>query len=228
MVRVFFSNESTYRLEKIRVTNHFNHKIKQSYDNIAETWNKEREWYIEQPSIDEVIILLKPGATILDVGCGSGKPVAAYLVEKGFDVHGLDISPKLIQYAKSVIPEKKLFLADICEFTTDIRFDAIICWFALFHIHAEDHPDVLKKLHSFLKPRGILLITFADTNHKPDWTEIKMIDEHTIESEMFGQSFYHSGNPANINSELIKQAGFEIISDKIDQPGNQVILARKK
>jgi 2-polyprenyl-3-methyl-5-hydroxy-6-metoxy-1,4-benzoquinol methylase len=210
------------------MTNHFNHKIRQSYDNIAETWNKEREWYIEQPSIDEAIIRLKPGSTILDVGCGSGKPIAAYLVEKGFDVHGLDISPKLIQYAKQIIPEKKLFLADICEFTTDIHFDAIICWSALFHIHANSHLDVLKKLHSFLKPKGLLLITFADTRYKPDWIEFKIIDEFTIESEMFGERFCHSGHPANINSELIKQAGFEIISDKIDQPGSQVILARKK
>lgn len=210
------------------MTNHFNHKIKQSYDNIAETWNKEREWYIEQPSIDEAIIHLKSGATILDVGCGSGKPIAAYLIDKGFDVYGLDISPKLIQYAKHVIPEKKLFLADICEFTTDIRFDSIICWFALFHIHADHHFDILKKLHSFLEPKGILLITFADTRHKPDWKEVKMIDQHTIESEMFGESFYHSGNPADVNSKLVKQAGFEIILDKIDQPGNQVILARKK
>lgn len=210
------------------MTNHFNHKIKQSYDNIAATWNKEREWYIEQPSIDEAIIHLKPGAIILDVGCGSGKPIAAYLIDKGFEVYGLDISPKLIQYAKSVIPEKKLFLADICEFTTDIHFDAIICWFTLFHIHADHHFDVLKKLHSFLKPDGVLLITFADTSCEPGGTDVKVVDEHTIESEMFGESFYHSGNPANINSELIKQARFEIISEKIDQPGNQVILARKK
>lgn len=207
--------------------NKFNDKIKTSYDNIAETWNKEREWYIEQPSIDEAIIHLKPGATILDVGCGSGKPIAAYLIDKGFDVHGLDIAPKLIQYAKSVIPKEKLFLADICEFTTDIRFDAIICWSALFHIHANHHLDVLKKLHSFLKPKGLMLITFADTRYKPDWVEFKVIDEYTIESEMFGERFCHSGNPADINSELIKQAGFEIISDKIDQPGSQVILAKK-
>ena len=210
------------------MTNHFNHKIKQSYDNIAETWHKEREWHIEKPSIDEAIIHLKPSATILDVGCGTGKPIAAYLIGKGFDVYGLDISPKLIQYAKSVIPEKKLFLADICEFTTDVHFDAIICWFTLFHIHADHHFDVLKKLHSFLKPDGVLLITFADTSCEPGGTDVKVIDENTIESEMFGEPFYHSGNPANINSKLIKQAGFEIISDKIDQPGNQVILARKK
>lgn len=209
-------------------TNIFNQKIKNSYNKIADVWHKEREWYIEQPAIDEAIIHLKPGSKILDVGCGSGKPIAEYLLNKGYDVYGLDISEKLIKYAEQIIPKEKLFICDICDFTTDIKFDAIICWFTLFHIHADNHLDVLKKFHSLLKPKGILLITFADTSCEPDGSKVKVIDEYTIESEMFGEKFCHSGNPASINSELVKKASFEIIRDKIDQPGNQVILVRHK
>jgi len=205
----------------------FGDKIKQSYDNIADTWNEKREWYIEQPAIDEAIKYLPDAAKILDVGCGSGKPIAAYLIEKGFDVYGVDISPKLIDYAKQIIPEHQLFVSDIFDFSTDIKFDAIVCWFALFHIHADHHLEVLKKFHSFLKPQGIILITFADTSCEPGGTGITIIDEHTIESEMFGERFYHSGNLPVINTQLMELAGFKIISDKIDQPGNQVILAIK-
>jgi 2-polyprenyl-3-methyl-5-hydroxy-6-metoxy-1,4-benzoquinol methylase len=204
----------------------FNDKIKQSYDDIADTWHEKREWYIEQPSIDEAISYLHKGATILDAGCGSGKPIAAYLIEKEFNVYGVDISPKLLKYAERIIPKEKLFQADICDFTTNLQFDAIICWFALFHIHATKHLEVLKKFHGLLKPKGIVLITFADTSHVVD-TPHAIIDEYTIESEMFGERFCHSGHPAPMNSALVKQAGFEILIDKIDQPGNQVILARK-
>ena len=57
----------------------FNDKIKTGYDNIADIWFEKREWYIEQPSMDAAITHLAQGATILDVGCGSGKPIATYL-----------------------------------------------------------------------------------------------------------------------------------------------------
>ena len=205
----------------------FNDKIRQSYDAIADTWNEQREWYIEQSSVDAAIEHLHSDATILDVGCGSGKPIAAYLIEKGFDVYGVDISAKLLEYAEQIIPKEKLFLADICEFKTPLQFDAIICWFALFHVHAKKHLEMLEKFYSFLKPKGILLMTFADKS-QPLNSPHTVIDEYTIESEMFGERFCHSGRPAPMNSALVKEAGFNILIDKIDQPGNQVILASKK
>lgn len=208
--------------------NAFGDKIKKGYDNIASIWNEKREWHIEQSSVDEMLTHLSKGAKILDVGCGSGKPIAAYLIEKGFSVYGVDISPKQIDYAKKTIPEERLFVSDICDFETTLRFDAIVCWFALFHLHVDCYLDVLKKFQAFSEPKGILLITFADTSCKPEGEGLKIIDKHTIESDMFGERFYHSGHPADINSQLVEVAGFQIMTNKIDQPGNQVILASKR
>ena len=97
----------------------------------------------------------------------------------------------------------------------------------LFHIHADDHLETLKKLNHLLGPKGILFISFADTNCKAEGTDLKVMDNHTIESSMFGERFYHSGNPAEINRQYVEEAGFHIMFDKMDQPGNQVILAVK-
>lgn len=213
--------------EDNNMSNKFADHIKKNYDKIADIWYEKRDWHIEQASIDEAIALIKPGARILDVGCGSGKPIAAYLLSKGFDVYGLDISEKQIEYAKQLIPENKLFVADIFNFSTPLQFDAIVCWFTLFHIHASLHQKILQKLHGLLKSGGFILITFADTSHQPEG-DYKTIDPCTIESEMFGERFYHSGQPAETNSSLMLTTGFKVLSDKIDQPGNQVVLARKE
>ena len=53
------------------------------------------------------------------------------------------------------------------------------------------------------------------------------IDNNIILGIQFGHTFYHSGCPAPQNRQRVIDAGFDIISDTIDQPGNQVIIARK-
>jgi 2-polyprenyl-3-methyl-5-hydroxy-6-metoxy-1,4-benzoquinol methylase len=207
--------------------NKFSQNIKRGYDKIADTWNEKRDWYIEKQAIDEAITHIPKGASILDIGCGNGKPIAAYLIHQDFNVYGIEISPKQLAYAKQAIKKEQIFLADICEFKTELKFDAIICWFTLFHVHAAQHLEVLNKIYALLKPGGILLITFADTNYKPEGDDRVKIDKNTIESEMFGERFLHSGHPSETNTCLLKEAEFKIISDVCDQPGNQVILAKK-
>jgi hypothetical protein len=49
-------------------------------------WN-ENAW------LDRFSALLPRGASILDVGCGYGEPIAKYLVDKGFAVDEIDASP---------------------------------------------------------------------------------------------------------------------------------------
>jgi SAM-dependent methyltransferase len=48
---------------------------------------------------------LPPPAAVLDIGCGSGRPVAAYLVERGYAVTGIDIWPTQIELARRRVPD---------------------------------------------------------------------------------------------------------------------------
>ncbi len=201
---------------------------KHAYNIIAKTWNSKRQWYIEKKSIDQTISKIKPHASILDVGCGNGKPIAEYLQSKGFDVYGIDISQNLLNYAKEILGIHHVFCGDLRTITLDKTFDAIVCWFALFHLHESEHDTVLKKMYSLLNEEGILCITFADTSTKPGEGNTFKIDHNVILGIQFGQTFYHSGCPAPQNRQRVIDAGFEIVSDTIDQPGNQVIIARKR
>ena len=42
---------------------------------------------------------------ILDLGCGTGLPYARHLVEKGFDVLGVDFSEEMVKIASKNVPE---------------------------------------------------------------------------------------------------------------------------
>ncbi|QDP80478.1 class I SAM-dependent methyltransferase [Nocardia otitidiscaviarum] len=44
------------------------------------------------------------GARVLDVGCGSGVPIARQLVDAGIQVVGIDISPAMISAAAAAVP----------------------------------------------------------------------------------------------------------------------------
>lgn len=105
---------------------------------------------------------LKPNSKILDAGCGTGI-VAIDIVEKGFFVHGVDISPKMIELCnqtfsqKGIDTSKYLFsvgnLLDI-DFP-DNSFDAIM---ALgFLEYQKDEHELLKRFQKIIRPGGVLI-----------------------------------------------------------------------
>ena len=200
---------------------------KQAYNNIADIWNKNRQWHIEQKSIDQAMSMLKPHASILDIGCGNGKPIAQYLQAQGFNVFGTDIAEKLLVFSKERLSSSHVYAGDFRTITIDKTFDAIVCWFTLFHLHETEHDTALKKMHSMLNQNGTLCITFADTSTQPSEENTYQINDHIILGLQFGQTFYHSGNLTSVNRQRVIDAGFSVLADTIDQPGNQVILARK-
>ena len=175
-------------------------KNKDAYNEIADTWAVERQWHIEKPSIDEALTYINPGSCVLDIGCGSGKPIAEYLVSKGHNVYGLDISSRLLEYARNIINSDHLFLGDVRNIKIDMTFDAIFCWWTMFHIHADEHEYVLKKICSLLNNKGILSVTFGDANYQPSEANVLKIDNKIIRGEQFGHMFYHSGHTKEDNT----------------------------
>ena len=107
---------------------------------------------------------LKSDSKILDAGCGAGL-VALEVVQKGFFIHGIDISLPMIKYCeqnflKSGIPSSKyLFtLGNIIDIDFPKgTFDGII---ALgFLEYQENESQVLEYFHKILRPGGKLIIS---------------------------------------------------------------------
>jgi SAM-dependent methyltransferase len=68
---------------------------------------------------------LAPGARVLDVGCGPGRHVHE-LARRGFDAHGVDISERFVELARSGGPGS-FERGDVRTLSYDGEFDAVIC-----------------------------------------------------------------------------------------------------
>src|SRR6188472_1208841 len=116
------------------------------YDLIASGFAELRNAFnTEQKYIDLMIDHLQPDAHILDVGCGSGFPIAAYLIDRGFQVTGVDSSKELLNIAKQKCPAMKTVYGDVRTVNLDQKFDAIIEWWCLFHVPKEEHEKMFSR-----------------------------------------------------------------------------------
>jgi len=64
----------------------------------ANAWERNRggELILEKHWMDRFAAQLPAGGSVLDIGCGTGQPIARHLLERGFAVTGIDASPTLI------------------------------------------------------------------------------------------------------------------------------------
>jgi cyclopropane fatty-acyl-phospholipid synthase-like methyltransferase len=133
------------------------------YDNepFTQATRAEVEFLIEQ-------LQLPKGASILDMGCGTGRHSVA-LAERGFAVTGVDLSEQMLEKARAraaAANTQLVFLrADATTFRSEPAFDAAIglCEGAMGLLGQGDDPierdlTVLRNIHAALKPGGQLIV----------------------------------------------------------------------
>ena len=92
----------------------------------------ERGW------IARFLALIPPGGRVLDLGCGSGEPIARDLIEAGRRVTGVDAAPALLAMCRTRFPGADWILADMRRLDLAQRFDGVIAWHSLFHLTEAD------------------------------------------------------------------------------------------
>lgn len=153
------------------VSDDFDYKsvVISGYDNCAERYHHEREKQ-HDPAMDFILDKLPTRSSVLDVGCGSGVPVCSTLTTR-YEVEGIDISSKQIELARKNVPSAHFEHVDVLDYArNNDAFDAIVCFYALFHIPKQKHRDVLSRFYNWLRPNGYLIVTLAEDD-EPGYTE---------------------------------------------------------
>ena len=142
--------------------------VRRGYDALAarydEVYGAETKY---RSLLDELCRRIPAGGTVLDLGCGSGVPVARTLAAAGFRVTGVDISDVQISRARQRVPQAEFVRADATAIAFDPgRFDAVVSFFALIHVPVAEQPPLLRTIAGWLRPGGF----FVTTMGHGEWT----------------------------------------------------------
>lgn len=129
------------------------------YDRLADDWDRLRDRTLaERPWLDRMLSHA-PGRRVLDLGCGSGLPVARYLVERGRLVTGLDAAPAMLDRFRANVPKAEAVAGDLRDFALGRPFDALLAWDSLFHLSPTDQRRELAQVAAHAAPGAALLFT---------------------------------------------------------------------
>lgn len=203
--------------------------LRNSYDLIADQWHKNfiRDARVERTLgyVDRVLETLPPGASVLDLGCGTGNPYARYIIDRGFRVVGVDQSQKMLAIAQRVIPEAELIHADIIDVQLTKKFAAAIVWDSAFHVRREYHAAIYRKVAAALEPGGRMLLSVGG-----EGAESLDSTFAGLTSEMYGATFFYDAYDPQLARQLVERAGFEIELWEVDDPSSHAhiaVIARK-
>jgi ubiquinone/menaquinone biosynthesis C-methylase UbiE len=180
------------------------HEVARAYDQIAAWFDSNRtRTLIEKPYLDYLAGALPPGASILDLGCGTGEPILRYLVERRFTVTGVDASTAMIALARTRFPGARLLVADMRRLSLGQRFDAVLAWHSLFHLPHDEQRAMFTTFAHLSNPGGILMFT-SGSEYGETW------------SDNGGESLYHASLDLKEYRSLLAQHGFELVHHAAD------------
>jgi cyclopropane fatty-acyl-phospholipid synthase-like methyltransferase len=182
------------------------------YDDIAERFSAVRTHL--QPKEAEYLALLlgplAPGATVLDLGCGTGTPIAMHIAASGHQVVGVDGSEAMLAIARRNLPGHRWIHDFLERVEFEETFDAVVCWDSLFHLPRQRHQPVIARIHRWLAPGGTMMVSSGGL--------VEDGGQGFIDS-MFGREFFYDSLPPDRMVAMIEETGFEILrAEMCDQP----------
>jgi trans-aconitate methyltransferase len=172
---------------------------------------------MERPYLDAAAALSPPPGRVLDLGCGSGEPVARYFVERGYQVTGVDAVAEMIELARARFPQMTWRQADMRRLDLGERFDVVIAWDSFFHLPPDDQRAMFGTFRRHTAPGGALVFTSGPS------------EGEEVGGDLFGDVLYHASLDTAEYAALLRDHGYEVVRHQVEDPdcgGHTVWIAR--
>jgi SAM-dependent methyltransferase len=154
---------------------------------------------------------LRPGALVLDAGCGSGIPISAALLAAGMRLHAVDAAPSMIAAFRRNFPGVETAceaVEDSCFF--DLKYDAIVAVGLLFLFDDAAQARLIARFGDALAPGGRLLFTAP-------------VDPCSWPDSLTGRTSLSLGRDGY--SRLLRKAGLSLVETLEDEGGSHYFHA---
>ena len=102
-------------------------RISELYERRARDYDRDRGRSLQERAwLDRFLAGVAPGGTVLDLGCGMGEPIAAYVLSEGRAVIGVDTSPSLIAMARERFPGAEWIGADMRALALGVKAHGLL------------------------------------------------------------------------------------------------------
>lgn len=134
--------------------------ILSTYDREATRWARARNLTLwEEPALMASVAGRAPGLRVLDLGCGSGQPIAQWYVARGDRVTGIDGAAAMIAEIRARVPAVEARHADMRGLSLGRRFDVIVAFNSFFHLAPADQHAMFPVFAAHAAPGARLLFT---------------------------------------------------------------------
>jgi SAM-dependent methyltransferase len=192
-------------------------RIVDLYRRHASAWARDRgNRLFENAWLDRFRNILPVDATVLDIGCGSGEPIARYLFEQGLEVTGVDSAPEMIALFIGHFPDWDWYVADMRTLSLGGVFNGILAWDSFFHLCHDDQRKMFPVFREHAAPRAALMFTSGPSHGEA-------IGAYQ------GEPLYHASLDSAEYRTLLEENGFSAVAHVVEDPdcgGHTVWLAQ--
>jgi ubiquinone/menaquinone biosynthesis C-methylase UbiE len=150
---------------------------------------------------------VRPGARVLDVGCGTGylSRIMAQVAGPSGQVTGVDLSVPMIEYARRQAPPNCAYVVGEAQRLDlpDASADVVTSSLAVHHLPVAARAAAFAEMHRVLRPGGRLLIAEFRPPVNPLFAHVVL--------KFSGSPMRHS--PRDLLGDLIPDAGFEVVDE---------------